>query len=148
KLLRKDHSVVRSLFSRFEKMGKSAYDEKEELFIQIRRELQIHSRVEQEIFYPALKALNSTEGRRLVADALREHKEVDQLLHQISRLRSTDKNFEEKIEILFEQVDNHLEEEEGEIFRFAEENCSEEELNEMGRQIEDRKRVLDRQLAA
>src|SRR5215475_13283171 len=101
-LLKKEHSAVRSLFRRFEKTGKSAYDKREDLFIQIRRELQIHSRVEEEIFYPALKAVNSTEGRRLVSDALREHKEVDQLLTQISRLRSTDKNFEEKIEILFE----------------------------------------------
>ena len=73
---------------------------------------------------------------------------MDELLTQISRLKPADKNFEEKIETLFENVDHHVEEEEGEIFQFVEENCSEEELNELGTQIEERKKVFDWQLAA
>jgi hemerythrin superfamily protein len=147
KLLKKDHFNVRSLFSKFDRTGKSSHEKRGELFVQIRRELQIHSRAEEEIFYPALKALND-EGRRLVSEALKEHKQVDELLTQISRLKPTDKNFEEKMETLIENVDHHVEEEEGEIFRFAEENCSEEQLEELGRQIEERKKTLDQQMAA
>jgi hemerythrin superfamily protein len=147
KLLKKDHSTLMSLFGRFDRSGKSSHEKKGELFAHIRRELQIHSRAEEEIFYPALKALNG-EGRRLVAEALKEHKDIDELLTQISRLKPADKHFDEKMETLIESVDHHVAEEEGEIFRFAEENCSEEQLEDLGRQIEERKKTLDRQMAA
>ena len=72
------------------------------------------------------KAKNGAESRKLVAEALKEHKDVNELLTQISRLKPTDKNFDEKMETLFENVDHHVEQEEGEIFQFVEENCSEE----------------------
>jgi hemerythrin superfamily protein len=147
KILKKDHSAVQNLFGKFDRTGKSAHDKKNELFVRIRRELQVHSRAEEEIFYPALKALNG-EGRRLISEAIKEHKDVDELLTQISRLKPTDKNFDEKMETLIENVDHHVEEEEGEIFRFAEENCSEEQLEELGGLIEERKRALDQQMAA
>jgi hemerythrin superfamily protein len=147
-LLKKDHETVTSLFSKFERTGRTSYEKKGELLAQIRRELQIHSRAEEEIFYPALKAFNTNAGRNLVAEALREHKEIDELLIQLARLKPIDKNFDEKMETLIENVEHHVEEEEGEIFQFAEENCSQEQLEKLGRQIEERKIALDRQLAA
>src|SRR5262245_66477777 len=147
-ILKKDHSTVRSLFNRYSRAGKSAHEKKLEIFEQIRRELQIHSRAEEEIFYPTIKAINGTESRKLVTEALKEHKNVDELLTQISRLKATDKSFDEMIETLFEYVDHHVEQEEGEIFQFVAENYSEEELNDLGAQIEQRKKVLGRQLAA
>ena len=47
-----------------------------------------------------------------------------------------------------ENVDHHVEEEEGEIFQFAEENFSEQQLGELGQQIERRKQSLDQEMAA
>ena len=146
-LLKKDHDSVRTLISRFERTSKTDLERRNDLLAQIRREIQIHSRSEEEIFYPALKALNG-EGRQLVSQALNDHKDINDLLTQISRLKLTAKNFDDRFEALFEIVDQHVEEEEGEIFRFAEENCSEQELEDLGRQIQERKRILDRQLAA
>jgi len=148
KLLKKDHSAVKNLFSKFDKTGRSSHETRGELFEQIRRELQIHLRTEEELFYPAMKALNGQELRNLFSEALKEHKQIDELLTQISRLKPNDRNFEEKVETLFENVEHHVEEEEGEIFQFAEKNCSDNELEDLGRQIEERKKALDRQLAA
>ena len=147
KLLKKDHSTVQSLINRFERVAKSAYEKKNELFAEIRRELQLHAKAEEEIFYPAVKAFNGI-GRILISEALKEHRDIDQLLTQISRLKPTDKNYDEKIETLIENVEHHVEEEEGQIFRFAEENCTQEQLEDLGRQIEDRKKILDQQMAA
>jgi hemerythrin superfamily protein len=147
-ILRKDHALVRSLFNKYGNAGKSSHEKKLQLFEQIRRELQIHSRAEEEIFYPAIKAVNGAESRKLVSEALNEHKAVEELLIQISRLKPTDNSFDENMETLFENVDHHVEQEEGEIFQFVEENCSEEQLNDIGRQMEERKKALDRQLAA
>jgi hemerythrin superfamily protein len=146
-LLKKDHASVRTLFGRFERTGKTDLEKRNDLLAQIRREIQIHLRAEEEIFYPALKALNG-EGRQLVSQALNDHKDINDLLTQISRLKLTAKNFDDRFEALIESVDHHVEEEEGEIFRFAEENCSEQELEDLGRQIQERKQFLDRQLAA
>ena len=147
KVLRKDHSTVRSLFDKLERTAKSSHEKKNDLLEQIRRELQLHMRAEEEIFYPALKAING-EGWSMVAEALKEHKDIDQLLSQISRLNPSDKNYDDKIEALFENVEHHLEDEEGDFFRFAEENCSSEQLEDLGRQIEERKKILDQQMAA
>jgi hemerythrin superfamily protein len=146
-LLKKDHVSVRTLFGSFERTGKTDLEKRNDLLAQIRREIQIHLRAEEEIFYPALKALNG-EGRQLVSQALNDHKDINDLLTQISRLKLTAKNFDDRFEALIESVDHHVEEEEGEIFRFAEENCSEQELEDLGRQIRERKQFLDRQLAA
>jgi hemerythrin superfamily protein len=147
-ILKKDHSTVRSLFNKYSRAGKASHEKKLEIFEQMRRELQIHTRAEQEIFYPAIKAMNGTESRKLMTDALNEHKQVDELLTQISRLKPSDTNFDESIETLFEYVDHHIEHEEGEIFQFVAENYSEEELSDIGKQIEERKITLGRQLAA
>jgi len=146
-LLKEDHSNVKSLFEKFDRTDKSSQEKKTELFEKMRRELKLHSRAEEEIFYPALKALNG-EGRRLVSEALKEHRDVDELLTQISRLKPCDKNFDDKMETLIENVDHHVQEEEGEIFRFAEGNCSEDQLEGLGQQIEDRKKTLGQQMAA
>jgi hemerythrin superfamily protein len=146
-LLKKDHAEVRKLFSQFERAGKTDQEKRNDLFAEIRRELQIHSRAEEEIFYPAIKAFNG-EGLRLATDAVKQHRRIDELLTQISRLKPSDRIFEEKFESLLETVDFHIEEEEGEIFQFAEENCSEQQLEDLARQLAERKQALDQQLAA
>ena len=146
-LLRRDHSAVRALFNKFDRLSKTDHDEISELFAEIRRELQLHSKAEEQIFYPALKALNGA-GACLASQALEKHNEIDSLLIRLSRLKPGGKSFDEHFETLIDTVDCHIEEEEGEIFQFAEENCSEQQLEDLGRQIEDRRTLLDRQMAA
>ena len=147
KLLKEDHSKVQTLCDKIDEIGKVSYEKRGELFEKIRRELQLHSRAEQEIFYPAIKAFNG-DGRRLVSEALKDHQDVNELLTQISRLKTDDENFEIKMEALMENVDHHVAGEEGEIFRFAEENYSADQLEELGQQIENRKKTLDQLMAA
>ena len=146
-LLRNDHSLVKSLFSKFDRAAKTDHQAKYDAFVQIRRELQVHSRAEEQIFYPAVKATNG-EGQRLISNAVQEHGRIDLLLTEISRLKPTDSRFDENVETLMENVDHHVEEEEGEIFQFAEENFSEQQLGELGQQIERRKHSLDQEMAA
>jgi len=146
-LLKRDHQTVRALFSKFEQIGKTAHQKRAELFEQIRFELWIHSKAEEEIFYPALKGFNG-QGRNLVTHALKEHREMDELLTQISRLSPQNERFDDRLEALMEDVDHHIEQEEREIFRFAKENCPHEQLVEMAVDIEKRKTALQRQLAA
>jgi len=146
-LLKTDHETIKDLFAKFESAPKAAHDKKAALFEQMRFELTIHSKAEEEIFYPALKAFDG-EGRKLVTKALQEHKEVDDLLTQISRMNSVDPKFDEKVLALIEDADHHIFEEEGKIFQFAKENCPAEQLDALAGEIVTRKRALERQLAA
>src|SRR5437870_5790156 len=68
-VLKQDHEFIKVLFSKFESAGKTARDRKTGLFEQIRLELTVHSKAEEKVFYPALKALNG-QGRKLVTTAL------------------------------------------------------------------------------
>jgi hemerythrin superfamily protein len=131
----------------FDRAAKTDRQASYEIFVQIRRELQVHSKAEEQIFYPAVKAMNGN-GQRLIVRALQEHGRIDLLLTEISRLKPTDPRFDETFETLMENVDHHVEEEEGEIFQFAEENFSEQQLAELGLQIERRKHSLDQEMAA
>ena len=147
-LLKKDHATVASLFSKFDRSGESSNEQKAELFAEVRREIEVHSKAEEEIFYSALKAVASNAGRNLISEAAKEHKEIDDLLIQLARIGPGGKNFDETMEMLIENVEHHVEEEEGEIFQFAQENCTPQQLDDLGRQIEERKRTLDQQMAA
>jgi hemerythrin superfamily protein len=144
-LLRNDHSFIKDLFNQFE--HSTAPEKRADKFAQIRRELYLHCRAEEEIFYPALKAMEG-EGPRVVVTAIKEHQEIDELLLRASRLKLHDKKFDSHFETLAELVDTHLAQEEGEIFRFAEENCSPKQLEEIGTEIEARRRTLDQEMAA
>ena len=146
KLLKKDHDRIKALFEQFERAGKLSYLRKAEIFEQVRRELLLHSQPEEEIFYPAINAIDG--GNELIAEAVKEHKEVNELLTQISRLKPEDARFVDRFETLMDNVDHHVDEEEGQIFQFAEENCPPEQLQRLGVEVEERKRALERQLAA
>ena len=146
-LLKSDHDTVKDLFSMFEHTTKTAYKEKQELFERIRHELFLHSKAEEQIFYPALKAFNG-DGRKLVAQAMREHKDIDDLLTQISRMEPRDEEYVDRVQALMEEVEYHIDGEEGQIFQFAKENCPREQLEQLATEVEQRKAALTRQPAA
>jgi hemerythrin superfamily protein len=146
-VLKKDHSTVKRLFDEFESAGKTAFEKKAELFDKLRQEIFLHSKAEEEIFYPALKVL-SDEGRELVSHAVKDHHDVDESLTQISRINTRDERFDERVFSLREDVEHHIDVEEGEIFQFATKNCPEEQLEEMAVEIQNRKKALERQWAA
>jgi hemerythrin superfamily protein len=134
-LLKKDHSYVLSLFNKFDQTGRNSFDKKFRLYDEIRSELELHSHVEEEIFYPTIRDIGS-EGRKLISEAVKEHKQVDVLIGQIDRLSPDDPNFDDRMQALMEQVEHHIGEEEQEIFKLAAAHCSEEQLENMGRKIE------------
>ncbi len=146
-LLKKDHDTVKSLFAKFESAGKNAHQMKRELFEQIRRDLFVHSRAEEEIFYAAIKA-RSGPGRKLVSEASREHREIDELLRRTAHLKVEVPQFGDRFAALMEDVEHHIDEEEGPVFQFAKESFPAEQLVEMATDIEERKKALGRRLAA
>ena len=97
--------------------------------------LTVHTHLEEQIFYPALA--NFDETSEIVERSYEEHQEVNELLSDLTGLSPTAEEWIELIGELRENLEHHIEEEEGELFPQAEELLGEERLEELGRQMEE-----------
>ena len=111
-----DHKKVKELFKRFEKLKEDddAEDEKASLVKQICTELTIHTMLEEEIFYPAVREQIKEED--LLDEALVEHAGAKELVTQLEDMSPDDDLYDSKVTVLGEQIDHHVEEEEGQMF--------------------------------
>ncbi len=146
-LLKKDHEVVNNLFSRYKKAGARSQNGKKEMLDEIRKEISLHSQMELDIFYPALQNTASTRAVELTAAAIKEHQEVENLLDELSNMNPQDNKFDTKMTALMDQISDHIRFEEDEIFDEARRNFSEPRLEELGLEMEDRRRIIT-QIAA
>lgn len=142
-LLKNDHAAVKKLFRAYEKAEKAEDDaQKKSIFDQIAKELDVHAKVEEEIFYPAMKAEGDEDEVDDVLEAIEEHGVVKSLLAQLSKMRPDDETFDAKVTVLIESVEHHAGEEEDEMFPDAEKTLGELKLTELGARIEQRKEQL------
>jgi hemerythrin superfamily protein len=110
-LLEKEHKGVKALFRKLEKAeGREA----SALWEQIKADLIMHEQMEETYLYPPLKEEDRTED--LVLEAYEEHHLADLLIEEISRLRPSDEQWQPKIKVLQENIEHHIEEEEGQLF--------------------------------
>ena len=113
-LLTEDHAKVKAMFEQYEGLGDRAHATKQKLAIQICTELTKHATAEEEIFYPAVR--EATKDEDLVDEATVEHASAKDLIEQIMSMDSEDELFDAKVKVLGEQIEHHVEEEEGEMF--------------------------------
>lgn len=130
-LLKADHRKVEQLFSQLESANGKA---KLQVFEQIKTELELHTHIEEKIFYPALEEPDETHD--LTLEAYEEHDVVKRLLKELGRARTANDEWEAKAKVLQENVEHHVEEEENELFEKAESALSEEDLETLGERME------------
>ena len=136
KMLKKDHSAVKSLFNEFDKTGKSSHEKRRELFEVIRRELQIHSKAEEEIFYPAFREVaEKKDDLKLYYEAIEEHHVVDNVLPELKGTDPGTEVFAAKAKVLKDLVEHHAKEEETKMFPRARKLMNREELVRLGEQL-------------
>jgi hypothetical protein len=118
-LLKAGHKKVKGLFNQFRKAKKQGVDEeaKAALVAQICMELRVHTQIEEEIFYPAVRA--QVEDKDLMDAALVEHAGAKDLIAQLEGMSPGDDLYDAKVVVLGEEVDHHVKEEEGPMFRKA-----------------------------
>ena len=136
KLLKEDHSKVKKLFAEVEGLGERAAAQRKKLFSQIDKELTVHAKVEETIFYPEFKRrAENSEERDEVLEAYEEHALVKELIGQLEGLDPKEETYKAKLSVLKDLVDHHVKEEEGPIFRTARQLFERDELDEMGDRI-------------
>lgn len=136
KLLRDDHREVKNWFKEYEKLQNEA--EREALARKICTALTVHARIEEEIFYPALR--ESIEDQDLLDEAAVEHASAKQLIAEIESMSPDEELFDAKVKVLGEYVMHHVQEEEQEMFPEARE--SDVDLRVLGAQLSKRKAEL------
>src|SRR5678815_1230998 len=129
-LLKADHRKVEDLFSQLESASGQA---KMRVFEQIKMELDLHTHIEEKIFYPALEKPKQTHD--LTLEAYEEHDVVKKLLQQMSKAKSATEEWEAQAKVLQENVEHHVEEEETELFEKATAALSREEIEELGEEL-------------
>jgi hemerythrin superfamily protein len=133
-LLKKDHEAFRALFRAFAQAGDDA-DACRKLYRTIRQELQTHSRVEEQVFYPAVMRVRAEPAREAVRGALEDHHVVDGLLAEIDQLEPDDTRYGEKMRALQESVERHIADEEEAMFAQARIHLTDERLERLGRDM-------------
>ena len=143
-LLKEDHQKVSGLFQQIEPTTERAEKTRTELFAQLKQELDIHARIEEAIFYPSIK--RAAETREVVLEGFEEHHVIKMLLKELEAMPVDTEQWTAKIKVLQENVEHHVEEEEGEMFQKARDVLSEEEINQLGAQMEEMKKQLQQQM--
>jgi iron-sulfur cluster repair protein YtfE (RIC family) len=139
-LLIDDHEHVKSLFEQYEDLGERALVTKKKLATQICTELTIHATVEEEIFYPAVRAAGGKEQDELVDEATVEHASAKDLIAQIMEMDAGEDLFDAKVKVLSELIEHHVKEEEEEMFPKARKDGL--DLAALGQQMAERKAEL------
>jgi iron-sulfur cluster repair protein YtfE (RIC family) len=138
-LLKTDHEKVSGIFEKLEDTTERAEKTREELFTKLKQELDIHAHIEETIFYPVLK--KSDETRDITMEGIQEHHVVKVLLRELDAMGVGSETWTAKLKVLKENVEHHVEEEEEDMFVKAREVLSKEQLEELGAQMEQEKKL-------
>ena len=137
-LLKADHEKVAGIMEKIDETTERGLKTREELFSQLKSELDLHAQLEEQIFYPALEEADET--REITLEAYEEHNLVKQLLAELEAEPKDDEQWTAKFTVLKENVEHHVEEEEGEMFRKARKVLGKERAEEIGDRIQEAKR--------
>ncbi|MDQ1523841.1 MAG: hypothetical protein QOE47_1765, partial [Pyrinomonadaceae bacterium] len=127
-LLKTDHEKVSGIFEKLEETTERAEKTREELFTKLKQELDVHAHIEETIFYPVLKKAEET--RDITMEGIQEHHVVKVLLGELDAMGVGSETWTAKLKVLKENVEHHVEEEEGDMFKKAREVLSKEQLEE------------------
>ena len=140
-LLTSDHDKVKSLFDRYRNGG----NDQRELADMACHELQIHTQLEEELYYPAVRKHASGRLLELLDDALEEHGQAKDIITTLLAKPDLDDEFQQQFQKLQDVILHHVEEEEDEMFGLARTALGS-QSDELAKQMQDRKKELESQI--
>jgi len=143
-LLKEDHDKVKKLLSELESTTERGLKTRSDLFATIKGELTVHEIIEEEIFYPELR--DHPKAKDIVLEGYEEHHVVDLLMGELESLDVGDETWGAKAVVMKENVEHHIEEEEGEMFQKARQVFDRAELDDLGQRMATRKASAKQEL--
>lgn len=137
RLLKDDHAKVKKIMAQLETTTERGVKTREELFDRLKVELTVHEIIEEEIFYPELKA--HPKAKDIVLEGYQEHHVVDLVMKELEETPVDDESWGAKAKVMKENVEHHMEEEEGEMFKQARAVFDRAELEDLGERMEARR---------
>ena len=136
-VLKQDHEQVKALLKSLSETGEGAVKTRQRDLQKLTVELGAHSRAEEAVFYRRLAV--DDDARDLVLEGEEEHHVVDQLLEELNGMDVSDEHWTAKLTVLKEQVEHHVEEEEGELFKKAKKALDKDEAESMAKEFKEQK---------
>jgi iron-sulfur cluster repair protein YtfE (RIC family) len=141
-ILTADHQKVKDLFEEYD--SAEELSERKAIAEKVFHELDIHTQLEEDIFYPAVATSGGDEAKKIVAEARKEHEKVKRLIASLRKLEASDEKYDELFQELMRNVEQHVEEEEGELFPQAESDLGD-DVEGLGEKMLEEKRQLGAQ---
>ena len=138
-LLKADHDKVKKMLADGEETTERAEKTRTELFDTLKAAMMIHERIEEEIFYPALK--EHPRAKDIVLEGFEEHHVVDEIMGELEATDVTDETWAAKFKVMKENIEHHIEEEEGEMFKQARAVFDADELEQLGARMMELKQL-------
>lgn len=127
-LIKKDHEEVANLFKLL-RNAKGSRETREQVFVQLKEALELHAHAEEQVFYAVLQEDDVTE--EMAEEALEDHQLIAELLEELATTPKSRAAWDEKLEMLEENVQEHVEIEESDIFDAARQLLSAQEATEL-----------------
>jgi hypothetical protein len=143
-MLMDDHEKMKKLLNELESTTERGVKTRAELFSTIKGELTIHEIIEEEIFYPELKA--HPKAKDIVLEGYQEHHVVDLIMKELEECPVDDESWGAKAMVMKENVEHHMREEEGEMFEQARAVFDRAELEDLGQRMEARRESAKEEL--
>lgn len=143
-LLEGQHREVDALFSEIEQAGERAHKTKERLVKTLMEKLNMHTDLEERIFYKAARAADED----LVLESYEEHAAMKNMLKRLAHTEAKDESFHAKLTVLKELVEHHVKEEENDLFPKCREIFEQDDLMELGEDMLARMEKLQDQARA
>lgn len=131
-LMKEDHEKLKKLFDAA--LGNDDVGARGNLLHHIRAELMSHEKMEEDVFYPALRD-GGDKAREIVLEGYEEHHLIDVILDELLEVPEEAEQWQAKLKVLKENLEHHIEEEEGEMFRRAKDALGQAKLEELGEKM-------------
>lgn len=131
-MLKKQHREVAGLFDKLE--GAQSAGQRREIFNAIADALAVHATIEERHFYPAVKNKATDD---MLLEAVEEHLEIKRAIAELLQLDAGDKTFAAQALMLRDEVEQHVEEEESELFPVVEDMFDDETLETLAEAMDE-----------
>ena len=139
-MLKHDHDRVKSLLGDIEGSSSGAAESRGMMLATLKHDLEVHEVLEEEILYPALK--DHAKTKELALEAYEEHHVVDLVIADIETTLPGDETWAAKFAVLKENLEHHIEEEEGQMFKQARQVFSKPQMEELGERMRLRREAI------